>query len=489
MKIAKKQQKYILIFVYLALLISFACLTGGQVYSQSSTTWQKIYLNHHLSDPELDGIDICLADSSNFYIVAHNRYPVGITLLKINAYGDTLWSRVIDTLSNTYAGGVSSGDGGIVCASDQAATVKFDKKGNQVWKKRYGFQALAYKIMRTFDGNYVICGQYNGWYAMIYKIDSNGNLIWMKNFTNFYEGWYRYIIESNDRNYVCVGFKIHSSNGNNYGLITKLDTAGNVIWEKEYIFNGWTDFSSIDKINMGYIVCNRGGIDSLINNFIKINEIGDTIFSKQFNNGVQGWNYEGMDVKKINDNKYLFCSGGVKVGGLGRTNTKIFITDSLGNIIREAIYGGIDSMDFALLKRACLVGNGEIVLEGLFIPDTGSNFNYAYTIRIDSNLNAPPIGLKNSNKNVPLQFIILQNYPNPFNPSTNIIFKLAKNSNVMLKVYDILGKEVITIVDGKQNAGTYNIIFDGRNFASGTYIYSFIVNNIIVESKKMVILK
>jgi len=103
-------KKSILIFVYFVLHISFVCLSVGHVYSQQSITWQKIYLNQHLSNPQLDGTDVCMADSGNFYIIAHNRYPDGTTIFKINAFGDTIWSRNIDTLPNSYAGGVSSGD-------------------------------------------------------------------------------------------------------------------------------------------------------------------------------------------------------------------------------------------------------------------------------------------------------------------------------------------------------------------------------------------
>jgi len=85
-------------------------------------------------------------------------------------------------------------------------------------------------------------------------------------------------------------------------------------------------------------------------------------------------------------------------------------------------------------------------------------------------------------------FNIEQNYPNPFNPSTSIKYSLAEAGNVSLKVYDVLGEEVATLVNSTQNAGSYNVNFDASNLASGLYIYTIQTGN-FVSSKKMMLLK
>jgi hypothetical protein len=64
-----------------------------------------------------------------------------------------------------------------------------------------------------------------------------------------------------------------------------------------------------------------------------------------------------------------------------------------------------------------------------------------------------------------------QNYPNPFNPSTTISFSIPKAENVSLKIYNILGSEITTLVSENLNAGSYQVNFDASNLASGTYIY------------------
>jgi len=93
----------------------------------------------------------------------------------------------------------------------------------------------------------------------------------------------------------------------------------------------------------------------------------------------------------------------------------------------------------------------------------------------------------------PKDFVLLQNYPNPFNPVTNIKFNVPRYSKVELKIYNILGQEVKTLVDGRIKPGYYNITWDGRNnngmkVASGIYIYRLRTEK-YVKSLKMVLIK
>ena len=86
------------------------------------------------------------------------------------------------------------------------------------------------------------------------------------------------------------------------------------------------------------------------------------------------------------------------------------------------------------------------------------------------------------------QFNLEQNYPNPFNPNTSINYTLAERSNVSIKVYDVLGEEVATLVNSNQDAGAHTINFDASNLASGLYIYTLNAGN-FTSSKKMMLLK
>jgi CubicO group peptidase (beta-lactamase class C family) len=94
----------------------------------------------------------------------------------------------------------------------------------------------------------------------------------------------------------------------------------------------------------------------------------------------------------------------------------------------------------------------------------------------------------NKNSVFPQNYILSQNYPNPFNPSTTIEFTLPKSDFVELKVYNILGKGVATLVSKNLNQGSHTYTYDGNNLASGIYYYQLQASNFI-EVKKMLLLK
>ena len=101
---------------------------------------------------------------------------------------------------------------------------------------------------------------------------------------------------------------------------------------------------------------------------------------------------------------------------------------------------------------------------------------------------------QNDEKEQPFSFQLEQNYPNPFNPSTTIKYSIPSVSNVTIDVYNILGKEVATLISKKQSAGNYEIIFNSEKLASGIYFYRLQTNattgsatNIV--TKKMTVLK
>jgi hypothetical protein len=89
---------------------------------------------------------------------------------------------------------------------------------------------------------------------------------------------------------------------------------------------------------------------------------------------------------------------------------------------------------------------------------------------------------------IPQMFELTQNYPNPFNPATRIEYTIPGEGFVTLKVYNMLGQEVATLVNEKQKAARYEVSFDGKALASGVYFYKLIVGN-FVSTKKMMLLK
>jgi photosystem II stability/assembly factor-like uncharacterized protein len=99
-----------------------------------------------------------------------------------------------------------------------------------------------------------------------------------------------------------------------------------------------------------------------------------------------------------------------------------------------------------------------------------------------------PVFVNKISEIVPSSYELKQNYPNPFNPTTNIKYQIANNKFVILKIYDILGKEIETLVNERQSPGVYEVTFDGSALSSGVYFYKLTADN-YSETKKLVLIK
>jgi hypothetical protein len=123
-----------------------------------------------------------------------------------------------------------------------------------------------------------------------------------------------------------------------------------------------------------------------------------------------------------------------------------------------------------------------------------NDVEYVYTlVAVDVNgqrsalktINATPVD--NSNVLV-TSYALYQNYPNPFNPETSIAFDLVENGHVSLSIYNVLGEQLTTLVDGQMTSGRHSVVFNGANLASGVYLYKLNVNG-FTDTRKLVLLK
>jgi hypothetical protein len=94
-----------------------------------------------------------------------------------------------------------------------------------------------------------------------------------------------------------------------------------------------------------------------------------------------------------------------------------------------------------------------------------------------------------STANLPAAYELKQNYPNPFNSSTVITYSMPAGDFVTLRMYDICGQEVLTLLSEFQAAGLHQVNFDGKNLSSGFYLYTLRVGNKVIGTKKMFLLR
>jgi hypothetical protein len=102
--------------------------------------------------------------------------------------------------------------------------------------------------------------------------------------------------------------------------------------------------------------------------------------------------------------------------------------------------------------------------------------------------NVTPTGISQTGNETPETYSLSQNYPNPFNPVTNINFSIPKSSFVTLKVYDMLGREIASLVSGELTSGTYKVDFNASEITSGVYFYKIQAGD-FTDTKKMILIK
>lgn len=173
------------------------------------------------------------------------------------------------------------------------------------------------------------------------------------------------------------------------------------------------------------------------------------------------------------------------------TSSLISVSNSSGDVVATAItdYNG----DYIVPS----VTNGIYTVKASHIGYVTTEYSQPVQIdlsnnpvvnNIDIGLESSPSSVADNNGQIPKSFDLYQNYPNPFNPTTKIEFDLANAQNVSLKIYDILGKEVVVLINDYMRAGNYSIEFDASNLTSGIYFYELKAGT-FHQMRKMILLK
>jgi len=189
--------------------------------------------------------------------------------------------------------------------------------------------------------------------------------------------------------------------------------------------------------------------------------------------------------------KYLaYNHDGTPVSGwpIYTSGTTFFNTPCLTDVNRNGILDIIG---------ASKEGSGASAYTNVYIWNTGMNYNpnkitipmFQYNEKHNGVFDEPTlVGVKNQQSNVITDYKLFQNYPNPFNPATNINYEIKRKGYVSIKVYDVKGNEIATLLNKKQNPGIYSLKFDGKNLSSGIYFYQLTADG-FTDTKIMILLK
>ena len=472
------------------LFIIYSTLFAVNSYGQS-ITWQRLY-NTPVNNQSVSKAT-CMADNGNFYsggtVLINNQWDIYV--MKLNPLGDTIWTRIIDTLATEVLAMTSTGDGGCIIVGDNHFSIKFDTMGNIVWAKYYSGEPIGfYDIIKTNDGGYIACGiqvnlstlARNGY---LMKLDVNGVMQWQQIYPTNDIKELNSVIQLSNGNYAIAGTNSDYLGDTVKILLLKVNSTGSIYLNKKYtVLNKIAFGLSLNQINDQYII--GGGtvtIDSTgtYNSacFIRTDSSGNFLFAKRYDaNRNQGF----YDMKVINSNKYIFTRTRSFINM--PLDSYVMIIDSLGNAFNEQSFS---LPGFVIFRSILLMPNGDFIFAGNGRNTIQSPYK-TFIVRADSGLYAPPIGIGNIFTNTPENFILKQNYPNPFNGTTIIEFEINKHSGVEIKIFDVLGKYVTTLLNKQLGEGSHKIHFDAGKYASGVYFVTLIAGDTRI-TRKLILIK
>ena len=340
------------------LILPIIFITAGESYG--TEYWAKTYGG---SGSEWGGGCSMTKTSDGGYIIVTSTSSFGaegtidLWALKIDSSGKVLWEK-------TYRGSgweepysvQQTIDGGYVVASETNSfgageldiwILKLDGEGDIEWQKTYGGSEddrFPY-IQQTSDGGYIVAGQNDAFgsdpRSWIVKLDSDGNVIWEKTYDGKRYDYADFPIQqTSDGGYIFVSRLYNDTTSNNI-LVLKLDVNGNISWQKTYGGNYWDTGRSIQQTtDGGYIIlgdygCSSSGTDSDIW-VLKLDSSGNITWQKAYG----GWYWElGQSIIQTTDGGYIFTGFSASFGSKDFWTVKL---DSSGDILWEKLYGESD---------------------------------------------------------------------------------------------------------------------------------------------------
>jgi hypothetical protein len=465
------RKKTILVHFFIIFLI-----LNAYSYSQPSITFNKMY-DGPFHSSELSH-DICDIGNGNFLVTGYTENKLYI--LKINSYGDTIWTKLFNNYGIPGACEITFDNNCIIAG--WGYILKIDYNGNVLWQ--IDSTGRCNDVIRTNDNNFIACGTQNAFYGYVIKFKLDGTVMWQKFYLSSYSREYNSIAKLNN-SYVLAGTTNESVSGLTKGLLTKINDTGGVEWEKQHIIidNRYAAINNIVNVYDGFII---GGTTGDSNGatfgnifFARTDIMGNIIYNKIFTSNQT----EYLRCLKGGNNRYIVSAYRFQFDSVF---AKFLVLDSIGNVKAQKSISSPDDIEFNSLLP---LTNGDIIFAGNSdFLSSGGRYDI-HLIRTDSLLNFPLniFGIEPINGVLPKKFTLHQNFPNPFNPATKIRFELPISCVVQLIVYDLHGKTVVKLINQYLKIGIYEISYT-PNIASGIYFYSLVYNNNI-ETRKMILIK
>jgi hypothetical protein len=363
-------------------------------------------------------------------------------------------------------------DGGYIIACDGFANlIKTDEYGDSVWTRDFSMDPSC--VYQTNDGGYIVAGFiFWGGYSQccLLKVDSLGNSVWQQAYFIGEGGRISSVQQTADGGFIAAGL-VHFAMGCWDYCLIKADASGDSTWVKVYGRPGDPDevYAVAQTADGGYI------LTGLYFWTVRTDQNGDTLWTRYYGGGEIGC---AFSIQQTTDGGFLLAGF---VDPLYEDEGQFYIvkTDDYGNSMWEVEYGG-DGREHCY--DAVQTDDGGYMAAG-YTGSFGAGNHDVWIVKFESETSVPGIV-----ERIPAGISLSNNYPNPFNSTTIIEFSLDRPQSVNLAVYDMLGREIKTLLNEKKPAGKHRILFDASSLPSGVYFYRLQTGN-EVETKRMVLLK
>jgi hypothetical protein len=423
---------------------------------------------------------------------------VDILLMKTNSDGDTLWMKIFGGPGRDEGLSVQqTADSGYIVFANKpilggvswdVMLIRTDKDGDTLWTRTFGDSAfdIINDGIQTTDSGFVFTGytetldigSIDVWCV---KTDSNGDTLWTRTFGGTQAEQGKTVQQTSDGGYIIAGYTASYGSGSPDFWLVKTDGSGDTLWTKAYGGSDWDICYAVQQTSDGgYIATGstasfgEGDHDVWI---IKTDANGDTLWTNVIGGSEED---QGRAVHQISDDGYIIA-GFTESFGNGSRDGWLIRTDINGDTIWTRTFGDENWDQF---RSIIVTPERNYIITGDFESVSNPGQTDLWLIKTASDVSA----IKDYQHSGINNFQLKQNYPNPFNPVTTIKFQIPNSKFTTLKVYNILGEEVSTLVSKKMNPGNYTYTFYGNNLASGIYYYQLVAGE-YREVKKMILLR
>lgn len=510
--------------------------------------WIRQYKN--MGDSWNFATDIAIDAAGDIYVTgfSYDTTYYNYSTIKYNSSGDTIWVAryyesgnywnnlhllAVDALGNVYVAGSGFTDSS---TTFHFKTIKYNNSGIKLWESLYNEPSGGYSDARDLAideyGNVYVTGSSQGSgtsvdYATV-KYNNSGIEEWVARYNgpgNSSDFAQALSVDGSGNVYVT------GSSGSDYATI-KYNSSGTEQWVARYpgdaysiavdesgnVYVTGSSFGSGTFLDYATIKYNSSGVEQWVSRYdgpgndldiatkIAVHPTGNIYVTGQSAGSGTSWDYATVKYNSFGVEQWVARYNGP---GSNEDIPNDLLVDELGDVyVTGSSWNGstLSSSDYATIKydssgvekwivRYNGSDNGADHANALAIDEAGhvyvtgfsrvSTSTYAYTtIKYSQSVTS----VDDPNTNLPERFILTQNYPNPFNPSTVISYQLPLSGSVTLKVYDLLGREVATLVNEEKPAGSYEVEFNAAGLSSGIYFYTISAGNFI-ETKKMVLMR